>query len=154
MARPPLPLPDASEVNMAAKDPAAVAQKWSQNLGAATQHIQAGVAAVQTAPGQKAAAQKALWLSQIQNNADKWARNVSAVSLGEWQQAMTDKGIPRIAQGASAAVPKMTNFLQQFLPHVEQVAQQVRSMPKGGEANAIARMTAQMRGNMAFRRQR
>lgn len=137
---------------MAAKDPAAVAAKWAQNLGSATQHIQAGVDAVQTAPGQKAAAQKNLWLQQLQANADKWARNVSAVSLTDWQQAMRDKGIARIGTGAQAAIPKMTSFLGQFLPHVESVAQQVRAMPKGGLANAEARVLAQMRGNAAFRR--
>lgn len=139
---------------MAAKDPTAVAQKWAQNLGSATQHIQAGVDAVTVAPGQKAAAQKQLWLSQLQANADKWATNVSRVSLTDWQQAMRDKGIARISTGAQAAIPKMTSFLTQFLPHVENVAQTVRAMPKGGMANAEARVLAQMRGNAQFRRGR
>jgi hypothetical protein len=137
---------------VAAKDPTQVAQKWAQNLGNATQHIQAGVAAVTQAPGQKAAAQKALWLSQIQANADKWARNVSAVPLSAWQDAMTTKGINRIASGAQAAIPKMTNFLTQFLPYVEQGRQQVASMPKGGMGNSEARMVAMMRHNAAFSR--
>lgn len=139
---------------MAQKDPNAVAQKWAQNLGAATQHIQAGVQAVQTAPGQRAAAQKQVWLAQLQANADKWARNVSAVTLGEWQQAMIDKGIARIGSGAQAAIPKMQNFLTAFLPHVEQGAAAVRQMPKGGMANAEARVLAMMRHNAQFRRQR
>lgn len=135
-----------------AKDPSQVAQKWATNLSGATEHIKAGVAAVTVAPGQKAAAQRALWLSQLQANADKWARNVSAVSLSDWQQAMNEKGINRIGTGAQAAIPKFTSFMQQFLPHVETVAAQVRAMPKGGMANAEARVLAQMRGNAAFRR--
>lgn len=128
----------------------AVAAKWQQRLSASTQEIIAGVQAVTQAPGAKAAAQADTWLLRLQASRDKWARNVAAVSLGSWQQAMINKGVPRVAQGAQASQPKMAAFMTQFLPHVESVAQQVRSMPKVTLEDGIARAAAQIRGNATF----
>lgn len=131
-----------------AKDPAAAAQRWAQNLGAATQAIQAGVAAVTVAPGAAAARQKSVWMQNTQASADKWARNVGSVQLGDWQNSMNTKGIPRIASGATEAVPKMTAFLQAFIPHVEAG---VRQLPaRGTLENNIARMVAMVRHNAQF----
>jgi hypothetical protein len=135
-----------------AKDPAAVAQKWSRNLGNATQDIQAGVQAVTQAPGAKAAANVQGWIAGVQRSQQKWATNVGRVSLASWQNDMITKGLPRIASGASAAEPKMASFMTSFLPHVERVAQQVRAMPKGGLQNGIARAVAQIQGNAAYQR--
>lgn len=137
---------------MAAKDPSAVAQKWSRNLGNSTQDIQAGVNAVTQAPGARAAANVQGWISGVQRAQAKWVTNVSRVSLPEWQAAMINKGLPRIASGAAAAEPKMQTFLTSFLPHVERVAQSVRAMPKGGLANGIARAVAQINGNAQYTR--
>lgn len=137
---------------MAAKDPSAVAQKWARNLGNSTQDIQNGVMAVTQAPGAKAAANVQGWIAGVQRAQQKWATNVARVSLPEWQQAMVNKGLPRIASGAQAAEPKMATFLTSFLPHVERVAQQVRAMPKGGLQNGIARAVAQIQGNAQYQR--
>jgi hypothetical protein len=76
----------------------------------------AGVNAVTTAPGMAAAKQKAVYLANVQANADKWARNVGAVTLQDWQNAFTTKAIPRIASGATAAQPKMEAFMTKLLP--------------------------------------
>lgn len=137
---------------MAQKDPAAVAQKWASNLGAATQSITDGVNAVSTAPGAAAARQKQAWVQRTTASADKWAARVSAVTLEDWRSATITKGIPRVASGAQQAQPKMQQFMQEFLPHVERVAQQVRAMPKLSLEDSIARATAQIRGNAQFRR--
>lgn len=135
---------------MARLSPSAAAQKWSTNLGAAAPGIEAQVRAVTEAPGLAAARQKSVWLQRVTASADKWARRVSAVSLQDWQDSMITKGIPRIAQGATAAIPKMEQFMSEFLPYVDQGVAKIKAMPKGGVEAGIARSNAMIRHNAAF----
>lgn len=139
---------------MASKNPQTVAQKWSTNLAGSTTSIQAGVQAVTVAPGVTAAANVATWLAKIQQSQAKWVRNVSAVTLGEWQQAMITKGIPRISTGATAAEPKMAAFFTQFLPYLDAGKSQIASMPKTSLAQSIAKAAAQITYNSQFTYQR
>jgi hypothetical protein len=132
-------------------DPTAVANKWSTRLSASGADIQAGVQAVKTAPGQAAAAQVAVWLANLQASQDKWARNVSAVTLQQWQQAMINKGIPRIATGAQAAIPKVTQFMTQWLPYEQAGVAQLP--PRGTIQQNIQRAIAMMNYNAGFVRQ-
>jgi hypothetical protein len=101
---------------MTAQTSAQIAANWAQRLGASSDKMTAGVNAVQVAPGQAAARQKNAWLQNTQAAANKWAANVAAVPLSDWQQAYISKGIPRIAQGATAAQPKMQAFMDKLLP--------------------------------------
>lgn len=135
---------------MAAKDPQTTASLWAQRLGAAAPQITAGVQAVREAPGAKAAAAVDVWIANVTAARDKFVRNTSAVTLQSWQTAMIDKGVPRVAPGAQAAIPKITAFYTQFLPFVENVAVQVRAMPKGSLEAGVARAVAQIRGNAGF----
>lgn len=137
---------------MARVTPEQAAQKWRDRLSASTDLITQGVNAVQTAPGQKAAANADLWLQRVTASKDKWRSRVSSVSLQDWQQSMIQKGIPRVAQGAQANMPKVESFMREFLPYVSNVAAQVNQMPKGGVEQGIARAIAQIRGNAAFKR--
>lgn len=132
-------------------DPSAVANKWSQRLSASGQAITDGVNAVQKAPGQAAAAQVDVWLTNLQASRDKWVRNVSAVSLQSWQQAMLTKGVPRIATGAQAAVPKMTAFMAQWLPYEQSGRNSLP--PRGTIQQNIQRAVAMMQYNANFQRQ-
>lgn len=133
-----------------AKDPATISARWAQNLGGATQKIQDGVNAVTTAPGAKAAAAQAKYLAGVQAKADKWKTRVGAVSLAEWQAAMTQKGLPRIAQGAQASQGKFQNFMAQFLPYVESQAATVRQMPNLTLEDSVNRAAAMIRANAKF----
>lgn len=130
------------------KDPTVAAQKWATNLAAAGPSIQAGIQAVQTAPGALAARQKNVWVANTTASVDKWARKVSAVSLSDWQQAAIQKGLPRIASGAQAAQPKMQQFLTAFLPYVERGVSALP--PRGGLEQNIARSAAMIRHNAQF----
>lgn len=132
--------------------PAQAAAKWQQRLSQSRQQIIDGVNAVTQAPGAKAAAQKNFWLLRVQNSADKWARNVGAVSLEDWKSSMINVGIDRVSTGAAAKVGKVEAFMNEFLPYVNQAAERVRAMPKGGEAEAIARASAMIQANMRFKR--
>jgi len=133
---------------MTSQTPEQIAANWSQNLAAATQKITAGVQAVQVAPGQAAARQKAVYVANVNAQADKWASRTAAVSLQSWQASTTTKGIPRIASGATAAQPKFAAFMGQLLPFIQR---QVQSLPpRGNLSQNIARMTAFVQGMATF----
>lgn len=139
---------------MATMDPTKVASKWATNLSNSTTSITDGVNAVNTAPGQAAAAAQATMRSRILAAIDsgKWAAAVSAVSLQSWKNSMLTVGVPRIADGANKGKPKMQAFLQSFLPYVANVQQQVRAMPNATQADREARMLANARLLAQFRK--
>lgn len=129
-------------------DPTKAAALWAQRMGASGQRIQDGVNAVTVAPGQSAARQADVWVQNTTAAKTKFAKNVAAVSLDTWRADMLNKGIPRIATGATAAQPKMESFLGKFLPYV---ANGVRSLPpRGGLDQNINRMVAMVRHNANF----
>lgn len=125
--------------------------KWVSNLSNATATITRGVGNVTTAPGQSAAAAQALWLQRIQQSADKWKKNVSAVTLQDWQNAMTQYGIARIAQGAQAKQGKYTKFAESFFPYLQTGVDKVRAMPKGDINASIARANAMIMHNHSYK---
>ena len=120
--------------------PAAAAQKWANNLGAATAAYTAGVQAVTAAPGQAAAAAVDRYISGTQAAAQKFATKSAAVSLTSWQQSAINKGAPRLATGATAAQAKFTAALTSLFPAISQA---VASLPpKGNLQQNIARSVA------------
>lgn len=133
-----------------AKSADQVAAKWARNLAQAGPSIEAGVRAVTTSPGQAAARQAAAYAQGVQENVDKWKRNVSAVSAGEWQEATITKGVPRIAQGATQAEPKFQAFMGKLLPFEENLA---NSLPaRGNLQQNIDRMTRFVTGMSKFQK--
>lgn len=135
------------------KDATATANLWANRLQAAQTEIAAGVDRVTEAPGARAAQQVDVWIAKVTASRAKWVRNTSAVTLQQWQRSMKEKGIPRVGPGAQAAVPKMTQFFQQFLPFVEQGAEMVRRMPKATLQDGINRAVAMINHNAGFIRQ-
>lgn len=137
-----------------AKSAQAVAQKWSRNLGSASQAIQEGIAGVTVAPTQKAAERVNAYIAGVQRAvADgKFQSALRRVSLEDWKQAMLTKGVPRIASGANAATNKMADFMSEFLPHIEAGQRALESMPRGDIQQNIARAVAMIEHNSRFRR--
>ena len=125
--------------------------KWVSNLSNATAAITRGVGSVTVAPGQAAANAATLWLQRIQQSQDKWKKNVSAVTLQDWQQAMNSYGIPRIAQGAQAKQGKYQKFAESFYPYLQTGMDKVKAMPKGDINASIARANAMIMHNQAFK---
>lgn len=123
---------------MAQMDPNAIAQQWASRLGQSTTKITAGVQSVTVAPGAAAARQADVWAANTAAAKSKWQRNVAAVSLQDWQAAMTGKGVQRIAAGATAAEPKFAAFMSQLLPHI--AAGQAKLPPRGGFDQNVQRM--------------
>lgn len=137
-----------------AKSAQHVADKWARNLGASTEAIKAGIAAVNVAPTEKAAAAADRYAQGVANSvaSGDYQKGLRRVSLEDWRRAITNKGIPRIAAGAAEAKPKMAAFLTEFLPHVEAGQRALESMPKGDLETNLQRAVAMMRHNASFRR--
>jgi hypothetical protein len=133
-------------------NPQDATRDWVQRLGASTEKISRGIDQVTQAPGQLAAAQSQRWLARIQAAADKWKSRVASVTLQEWQTAMKEVGVPRIAQGAQAKQGKFLAFMNEFLPYLNQGVQQVDKMPKLTLEDSINRAVAMIRHNAAFKR--
>lgn len=131
-----------------AQDPTTIAANWASRLAGSTQRITDGINAVNVAPGVAAARQKDVWLQNTQAAQAKWARNVAAVSLTDWQQMTISKGVPRIAGGAQAAQPKFQSFMSKFLPHVQ--AGKAQLPARGTLDQNIQRAVQMMRHNAKF----
>lgn len=113
--------------------------KWGRRLNAAGPDIQAGVKAVQTAPGVKAAANAQLWLQRIQESVGTWQKQVSAVSLSDWQDAMLNKGVGRIAAGVTQAQNTKTANITALLNAVDNAAAAANAQPRGSLEQNIQR---------------
>lgn len=125
--------------------------KWGTNLGAASTYIKNGVSAVQVAPGVSAAAASDRMLAGVTASVQsgKWQRAVSGVSLQSWQNAMINKGIPRLPQGITQAQATKTNSITTLLAAVDNATAASNALPKGGLEQGIARATAFMRSMSA-----
>lgn len=131
-----------------AKDPATVAANWASRLGQSTQAITDGINAVTVAPGQAAARQKTVWQNNTVAAANKWASNTAAVPLEQWKNDTITKGVPRIATGAQAAIPKVQAFQTKLLPYIQN---QVNSLPPRGDlATNINRLVQFVQGMAKF----
>lgn len=119
-------------------------QKWGQNLSAAGASITAGVNRVQTAPGVSAAAAAAQYAAGVQAAVTNgtWQTNVSKVSLQSWQSAMVNKGIPRLAQGITAAQQTKTASVTAMLTAVDASVAAANAIPRGNLEQNISRSAA------------
>lgn len=137
-------------------DPQTVAAKWQRNMTGAAQTIKAGVMAVRESPMERAAQQAQLYAQRTAESvaSGRFQAGLRAVSLTDWQTATAEKGTARIAAGVQAAMGKVQAFHAQFQPFVEGVKRQIRSMPKGGPAEADARMLAAVQLMRTFRFQK
>jgi hypothetical protein len=118
------------------------ARKWAGNLSAATQSMKDGANSVTESPGAKAAAAADRWAQGVQEAlaSGKFATNVGNVSVDQWRQAFIKKGIPRVATGATEAIPVMEQFAAQLLPVTARAKAEAAAMPQGKGSAAVARM--------------
>lgn len=131
----------------------ATTEKYIRNLTSAVPAIKASIMAVTESPTQKAAAKAEEYVRGVQRakESGKWQEGLRAVSLEDWKRATADKGAARIATGAMEAKGKMQAFFSQLLPHTAALSQQIAQMPKGSEADSVARMMANFDGMRRFR---
>lgn len=133
--------------------PTDMAAKWARNLGQAGTAIQAGVNAVTVSPMQKAAQRQDAYLAGVQRavTSGKYSAGLNKVSLQQWQQAVIQKGLPRIAAGAAAGQQKMADFLGKWMPYMGQLQSKLASMPRGDLQTNIQRAITAIEHNAAFK---
>lgn len=133
-----------------ALDPTSATSKWVSRMQAAGPQITEGVNAVTTAPGVSAAKQSAKWLAKLQAAQGKWAKNVAAVSLSDWQTAMTSRGIPNISTGVTAKQGNYATFAAKFFPYLQAGKATIDAMPTDSLSASIAKAVAQINYNAKY----
>jgi hypothetical protein len=129
-------------------DPTSAGQNWATAMQAAGPKIQAGVQRVTTAPGALAAAKSAKYLAGVQDNVQKWQRNVGAVTLAAWQSDMLNKGVARVGTGAQQAQGKYTSNVTPVFSYMANVLNQVDAIDDttpGGRDQRMLTFAQQMR---------
>lgn len=134
--------------------PQQIAEKWSRNLGSATQSIREGIEAVTENPAAKAARRQDAYVAGVQRAVaeGKYAAGLNRVTLEMWKEAALTKGLNRIGPGATAAVGKFTQFMTEFMPHVQAGQRALQSLPRGDLGTNIQRAVMMMQHNARFRR--
>ena len=113
-------------------------EKWQQRSAASTQAYISGVGRVTTSPGEAAAKQADVYLANVQAAVAKWKRNVSAVSLTDWQRAAVNVGAGRIATGVNAAYDKTLRATERNFQNIDKAMNGLS--PRGTFEQNMARM--------------
>lgn len=139
---------------MAMPTPQQFAKNWSRGMSGATDKLRAGINAVTESPTAKAALAVDRQVAGVVRAAadGRTQAALNAVTTEMWKTAMIEKGIPRIAQGAATAEPKVARFAAEFLPFLAAGVQQLP--PRGGLEENLQRANVMARHNAAFRRNR
>lgn len=125
--------------------------KWGRRLSAAGPDITNGINRVTTSPGQLAAQAADRWALGVQQAAadGTFGNNVGKVSLQDWKDSMTTKGIPRLQQGIATAQAKKAGKITAFLSAVDAASADAQALPRGGLEQNIARSVAFQRSMAA-----
>ena len=116
------------------------ATNWQNGFSGASTKYTAGINSVTVAPGQLAAAQKNLYVANVQAAANTWASKVAAVDINTWKAAATGVGAQRLATGATKGAPKVQAFMNNFLPALSTIVQGLG--PRGTFEQNLARFTS------------
>lgn len=138
---------------MAKLTPKQATAKHARRLKAAVEDIKIGVGNVKEAPGKAAAAAQEKMLTNLTEavRSGKWARKVGAVPLEDWQKAMLEKGINRIAAGIDGSADKVERFFEQLFPYQDRLKSELDGMPDLTLEDSISRMVKYVRGMAEFK---
>lgn len=125
--------------------PQEIAAQWKKNLGASVDKIKKKVSAITESPMEKAAAQKDLMRQRILEAIDsgEWENALRGVSLSQWKQAVTGKGMLNLQAGLADGESKVAQFQQMAAPVFDQAKQAAAAIPKDGTtATALRKVEA------------
>lgn len=124
--------------------------KWLQGMSNSAERATSGANAVTIAPGMKAAAAKQKWLARVTASADKYARNVSAVTLDQWRQAYLKYGVNNMVTGAQNKQGKVLAFQTDFQNYLKAGIGTIDAMPSNTLQDGIARAVAMINYNAKY----
>jgi len=127
-------------------------EKHATRLKGSIEDMRKGIERVTASPTAAAAAKQDKMKAKINAAIDsgKWAAGLKAVSLEEWKEKVTTKGLPRVASGIDAAAGKVEKFYTQLLPHIDSEVNKIKSMPDLTLEDSINRMSTFVRGMSKF----
>lgn len=127
---------------MARKSASLVAKKWADRMKAATTAMKEGVQAVTVSPTEKAAASVDKWAEGVRRAREEgtFEAGLRSVSLEQWRTAMLQKGVGRVSEGVTEALPRMERFMGELLAHTDMVSSQIQSMPDATPEDRKQRM--------------
>lgn len=133
-----------------AKSAQQMADAWSAAMGSATTatNYKQGIANCTVNPMAMAATADAQQ-RYASGTADavasgRMAAKLNAVPVQVWKDNATNVGAQRFTSGATKAKSKVQRHFQQWAPIYQQASDAAKSLPKGGMANAMARVQAAM----------
>lgn len=131
-----------------AKTAAQMAQNWTNAMAnpSTSNNYKAGIQGTTVNPMAAAASPEAQAL-YAQNTAaavssGRMAAALNAVSMSTWQNNAINVGAARLSTGAQKASSKMQSFFNKWAPIYAQASAAAKALPKGGMANAMARVQA------------
>lgn len=116
--------------------------KYKRNYAASADARKTGAQAVRESPSVTAARNPQGYLDGVNNavQSGKWQSRCNAVTTQEWITAYTEKGISNGNNGVNNLSAKAQKNMQDQQQYAQQVKEQVAAMPKGTEADSVARM--------------
>lgn len=129
-------------------------EKHARRLKASVEDIRRGVNNITVNPCEQAADKQDKMLSHLTESvtSGKWARGLRKVTLAEWKEKMTAKGIPRISTGIDGAKDKVIAFAEELLPYVDAGVSKVKKMPDLTIEDSINRASTFIRHMADFKR--
>ena len=139
---------------MARVTPEEFQEKHARRLKGSIEDMRRGVERVTESPTKKAAAKKEKMRAGINAALDngKWERGLNRVSLPDWQGAMINKGLGRVAAGVDGSKEKTIAFASELLPFQDSLKGKIKDMPDVTLEDNLNRMTTYVRGMAGFKR--
>jgi len=130
-----------------------VQEKHARRLKGSIEDMRSGIDRVTVSPTSLAAAKQDKMKTKLNEAIDsgKWAAGLRAVTLDEWKEKITTKGLPRVAAGIDGAAGKVEKFYDQLLPHIDKTVADVKKMPDLSLEDSINRVGTFIRGMAKFR---
>lgn len=130
--------------------------KWKRNTAAATQAMKDGVADVSVSPGERAIAAKDKYIRNVNEayNNGSYEAGLRSFSVGDWKQAMVDKGIPNMAQGVSKMSARSAANITAALNQANAIKSECDAMPNNSQADALAKVAKSMEMWKAYKASR